>query len=287
MLSINPEKESSYMEIETIREEAGLLVSRIGKLRQDKKDVEEKIRRLNQELIEEKNNSKGKDLRRLKTHYRKEKEQILRDIVKIQVQFKGWIRKIKREERKLEKRRESLAKERSLLKVKEKLENRVDEDKEREKKGRSYPSPIEELREKIEANEVARKMIEEVKRIYFKDIVGLDFPSEKEKSSRGRALKDWKKLVSFSSRLSFQEVFLCKLRFPSEVVNFFCQDFARIFIVLFMVLLMGCAFLLILDLEPVAEQVANVAYFSLVIGVLMEFLSLRGTKEKSSREDKS
>jgi len=163
----------------------------------------------------------------------------------------------------------------------------VDEDKEREKKGRSYPSPIEELREKIEANEVARKMIEEVKRIYFKDIVGLDFPSEKEKSSRGRALKDWKKLVSFSSRLSFQEVFLCKLRFPSEVVNFFCQDFARIFIVLFMVLLMGCAFLLILDLEPVAEQVANVAYFSLVIGVLMEFLSLRGTKEKSSREDKS
>ncbi len=42
-----------------------------------------------------------------------------------------------------------------------------------------------------------------------------------------------------------------------------------------MALLMMCALLLILHLNPVAEQLANVAYFSLVIGVVIKFMKLQ------------
>ena len=56
------------------------------------------------------------------------------------------------------------------------------------------------------------------------------------------------------------------------MVEFFAKDFARLFIVSFMVLLISCAFLLILKKEKIAEEVANVAYFSLVIGVVIELV---------------
>src|SRR3990172_5263875 len=46
------------------------------------------------------------------------------------------------------------------------------------------------------------------------------------------------------------------------------------YIISFIALLMSCAFLLILKLEPVAEQVANVAYLLLVIGVGIEFVQM-------------
>ena len=51
------------------------------------------------------------------------------------------------------------------------------------------------------------------------------------------------------------------------------------YIMLFMILLLSCAFLLIVKLEPIAEQVANIAYFLLVVGVGIEFYQLM--KEKT------
>jgi hypothetical protein len=52
-----------------------------------------------------------------------------------------------------------------------------------------------------------------------------------------------------------------------------------------MILLLSCAFLLIIKLEPVAEQVANIAYFLLVVGVGIEFYQLM--KEKKSEKNET
>jgi len=57
-------------------------------------------------------------------------------------------------------------------------------------------------------------------------------------------------------------------------MNFFRKDLARVFILGFMILLISCAFLLIFKAEKTAEEVANVAYFLLVIGVGMAFVSM-------------
>ena len=59
-----------------------------------------------------------------------------------------------------------------------------------------------------------------------------------------------------------------------KLMTFFRKDLARVFILGFMILLISCAFLLIFEAEETAEQVANVAYFLLVIGVGMEFVSM-------------
>lgn len=50
------------------------------------------------------------------------------------------------------------------------------------------------------------------------------------------------------------------------------REFSDKCILLFMALLILCAFLLILKLEPVAEQLANLAYFALVTGVVIKFV---------------
>lgn len=52
------------------------------------------------------------------------------------------------------------------------------------------------------------------------------------------------------------------------------KDLARILILGFMILLISCAILLIFKAEETAEEVANVAYFLLVIGVGIEFISM-------------
>jgi len=57
-------------------------------------------------------------------------------------------------------------------------------------------------------------------------------------------------------------------------MNFFRTDLGRIFILGFMILLISCAFLLIFKAEKTAEEVANVAYFLLVIGVGIKFVSM-------------
>ena len=52
------------------------------------------------------------------------------------------------------------------------------------------------------------------------------------------------------------------------------REFSDKCILLFMFLLINCALFLILNLEPVAEQLANVAYFALVTGVVIKFVKM-------------
>jgi len=54
------------------------------------------------------------------------------------------------------------------------------------------------------------------------------------------------------------------------------------YIILFMALLVLCAFLLILKLDPIAEQVANIGFFLLVIGIGIELRQF--LKEKKAEE---
>jgi len=56
------------------------------------------------------------------------------------------------------------------------------------------------------------------------------------------------------------------------------------FIIAFMFLLIICAFLLIFKAEKAAEQLANIAYFSLVVGVGIEFYQM--IKHKNINEEK-
>ena len=51
------------------------------------------------------------------------------------------------------------------------------------------------------------------------------------------------------------------------------------FVLVFMLLLITCAFLLILKQENIVEQVAKWAYLSLVIGVIIKFVRLIRERE--------
>lgn len=59
------------------------------------------------------------------------------------------------------------------------------------------------------------------------------------------------------------------------------------YILLFMCLLAICAILLVLGLEKAAEQVANFAYFSLVIGVGIKLYQFIKEKKRTGKEDES
>jgi len=52
------------------------------------------------------------------------------------------------------------------------------------------------------------------------------------------------------------------------------REFSDKCILLFMFLLINCALFLILSLEPAAEQLANIAYFALVTGVVIKFVKM-------------
>ncbi len=56
--------------------------------------------------------------------------------------------------------------------------------------------------------------------------------------------------------------------------HYFQEKPSAPYIMLFMILLLSCAFLLMVKLEPIAEQIANIAYFLLVVGVGIEFYQL-------------
>ena len=66
--------------------------------------------------------------------------------------------------------------------------------------------------------------------------------------------------------------------------HYFQEKPSAPYIMLFMIMLLFCAFLLIIKLEPVAEQVANIAYFLLVVGVGIEFYQLMKEKESEKNE---
>ena len=62
------------------------------------------------------------------------------------------------------------------------------------------------------------------------------------------------------------------------------REFSDKCILFFMFLLIMCAFLLILHLEPVAEQLANVAYLALVLGVTIKFVRFIKEERRKSNE---
>lgn len=61
--------------------------------------------------------------------------------------------------------------------------------------------------------------------------------------------------------------------------NYFNEKPSAPYTLTFMGLLMICAFLLIFRLEPIAEQLANIAYFMLVIAVGIEFSKMLKEKD--------
>ena len=72
-----------------------------------------------------------------------------------------------------------------------------------------------------------------------------------------------------------------------KLMNFFGKDLARVFILGFMILLISCAFLLIFRAEKTAEEVVSVAYFLLVIGVGMKFVSMVRHKDHEKLDNGS
>jgi hypothetical protein len=64
------------------------------------------------------------------------------------------------------------------------------------------------------------------------------------------------------------------------------REFSDKCILLFMALLIMCAFLLILHLEPFAEQLANVAYFALVVGVGIKFVKFVKEERLEKKKDR-
>jgi len=78
---------------------------------------------------------------------------------------------------------------------------------------------------------------------------------------------------------------LIKPRIPYGAGRFFRSDLARIPIVGFMVLLASCAVLLIFKAEEGAEKVANVAYFLLVIGVVIAFISMMKQRRHAGKKE--
>lgn len=77
-------------------------------------------------------------------------------------------------------------------------------------------------------------------------------------------------------------VFIVRRIRPSLISkwSYFEEKPSAPYIMLFMIILLICAFLLIIKLESVAEQMANIAYFLLVVGVGIEFYQLIKEKKR-------
>ena len=224
-------------------ERCNLLLSKVKELKRRKSNLEGKIEKLNERISSENDRKKITNLPKLRRYCERERGKTVKDLIKIELRVKSEIKQIKGKRRQIEKKLRLLKEEMSILE----LEKEIGESLRKEE----YLSQRRKLEKEIKEGEEERKRLAEV----------LDFYRE--------AL--FKKLAS-SFWLYFEYFFLIKLGIPFRVVEFFRKDFARFFIVAFMVLLISCAFLLILKKEKIAEEVANVAYFSLVIGVVMEFI---------------
>ena len=62
-------------------------------------------------------------------------------------------------------------------------------------------------------------------------------------------------------------------------LNYLKENPGSAFIILFMILLIICAFLLIGKNEKTAESVANWAYLFLIIGVIIKFIEMKKTND--------
>ena len=236
-------------------EKCNLLFSEIKRLKEKMEELEGKMKIVSEKISVERDRTKLAKLLKLKRYYGGERARVARTLVEVKLKVKSDIKPIKREKRRVEKKLGWLKKKVLMLELEKEIGEGLPE--------KEYLSQWRGLGGKIENEE------EEIKRLSKL----VDYCEE--------AL--FKKLAS-SFWLYFEYFFLIKLKLPYKVVEFFRKDFARLFIVGFMVLLISCAFLLILKKEKIAEEVANVAYFSLVIGVVIELvLMIRQRKPAGHR----
>ena len=224
-------------------EKCNLLLLKAEELSKRKDKLEGSVEELEKKICSEEGRKQlGKLLRAIR-YYKRERVKAVINLIKLKLKVKSELEPVKKEKRRIEKRLNWLKK-KVLIQV---LEKEIGEGLPEEE----YSSQRRELGRKTENEE------KEIKRL------------SKVVNSYGEGF--FRKLAS-SFRLYFEYFFLIKLKLPLRVAEFFGKDFARLFIVAFMVLLVSCAFLLIFKKEEAAEEVANVAYFSLVIGVVMELV---------------
>ncbi len=86
---------------------------------------------------------------------------------------------------------------------------------------------------------------------------------------------------AYSAFLSFLSFLKRQITtFRRFLIRYHKTNLSSAFILDFILLLVLCPFLLMVKAEPIAERIANLAYFLLVIGVVMEFIQLT-RKEKT------
>ncbi len=227
----------------TAHEKCNLLLLKAKELKKRKEKLERNIERLEKKISSEDDKKElGKLLKAIR-YYKKERGRAVRNLIKLKLKVKSELKPFKREKRRIIKKLGWLKEKVLMLELEKEVENKLPEEE--------YLAQGKKLEEEIKNEE---KEIERLSKVV---------------DSYEEAL--FKKLAS--SLWLYSEYFLLiKLKLPYKVVEFFAKDFARLFIVAFMVLLISCAFLLILKKEKIAEEVANVAYFSLIIGVVIELV---------------
>jgi len=261
-------------------EKCNLLLLKVKQLKEEKDKLEEKMENLGEKISPENDKKELTKLLRLRRYYKEERGRVAKDLIKMKLRLKSDIKPVGREKRRIEKRR--IEKRLGWLKKKLlmlELEKGV---------GESLPeeeclSRLRGLEEGIKKKEEERKQFSKALNSFRAEVLEI---SSQGKFSILSILARFKKLVSSFFWLYFEYFFLIKLKLPYSVVKFFREDFARLFIVMFMILLIFCAFLLIFRKEKIAEGTANVAYFLLVIGVVIEFvLMMRQHKVQKIKDD--
>ncbi len=244
-------------------EKCNLLFSEIKRLKEKKEELEGRMKILSEKISVERDRTKLAKLLKLKRYYDGERAKVAITLVEVKLKAKNDIKPIKREKRRVEKRLNWFKKKVLMLELETEIGEGLPEEE--------YSSECRELGDKIRSEEEEIKRFAETLNSYREELLGVSSPTKYPSSVLSVAVRS-KELLSSSFWLYFEYFFLIKLKLPYKVVEFFGKDFARLFIVAFMVLLISCAFLLIFKKEKIAEEVANVAYFSLVIGVVIELV---------------
>lgn len=244
-------------------EKCNLLLSKVKQLKEEKEELEGKIEKLGEKISPENDKKELTKLLRLRGYYKKEREKAAKDLIKVELKVKSEIKPVKKEKRRMEKRLGWLKKKVLMLELEKEMEESLPEEE--------YLSQWRKLEKEIKNEEEKRKKFAEALDSYREELFEIS-SAKKFPSFILSILARFKKLVSSFFWLYFEYFFLIKLKLPYSVVKFFREDFARLFIVMFMILLISCAFLLIFKKEKIAEEAANVAYFLLVIGVVIEFI---------------
>ncbi len=244
-------------------EKCNLLLSKVKQLKEEKEELEGKIEKLGEKISPENDRKELTKLLRLRGYYKKEREKAAKDLIKVELKVKSEIKPVKKKKRRIEKRLGWLKKKVLMLKLEKEVGESLAEEE--------WLAQGRKLKKEIKNEEEERKRFAEALNSYREELFEIS-SAKKFPSFILSILARFKKLVSSFFWLYFEYFSLVKLKLPYSVVKFFREDFARLFMVMFMILLIFCAFLLIFKKEKIAEEAANVAYFLLVIGVVIEFV---------------